>query len=134
MGTSKDDISNFVQLLYKIENKLYSDDSNNVDTIKLIANSDNLPLTLASDQMLNTTMNQFDSLMNNLTEDQAAQLDNMKKYNKLKNDAENDLLQYEGQLEQLQQKKNYLLQFLGLYKKDKISRQQTISQLFESTK
>jgi len=134
MGTSQEDMATFLQLLYKVENKLYSDDETGVDVVKLIANSDNLPITLASDQMLQTTMKQFTSLRDSLNTDEETQLDNMKKFSKLKNDAENELLQYGNQLEQLQQKKNYLLQFLGLYKKDKIERQQTISQLFESTK
>jgi hypothetical protein len=134
MGSSQEDMAKFLQLLYKVENKLYTDNETGVDMIKLIANSDNLPITLASDQMLQTTMKQFGNLRDSLTNDQTEQLDNMKKFSKLKNNAENDLLQYGKELEQLQQKKNYLLQFLGLYKKDKIERQQTISQLFESTK
>ncbi|MEI6426415.1 MAG: peptidoglycan DD-metalloendopeptidase family protein [Candidatus Absconditabacteria bacterium] len=134
MGNSKEDMENFIQLLYKVENKLYTEEDTGVDLIKLIANSNNLPITLASDQMLQTTMKQFTSLRENLNNDQTQELDNMKKFSKLKNDAEAELVQYENQLEQLQQKKNYLIQFLGLYKKDKFERQQTISQLFESTK
>lgn len=134
MGSSQEDMAKFLQLLYKVENKLYTDNETGVDMIKLIANSDNLPITLASDQMLQTTMKQFTSLRESLSNDQTEELDNMKKFSKLKNDAEFELVQYENQLEQLQQKKNYLLQFLGLYKKDKIERQQTITQLFESTK
>lgn len=134
MGSSQEDMAKFLQLLYKVENKLYTDNETGVDMIKLIANSDNLPITLASDQMLQTTMKQFTSLRESLSNDQTEELDNMKKFSKLKNDAEFELVQYENQLEQLQQKKNYLLQFLGLYKKNKIERQQTITQLFESTK
>jgi len=134
MGSSQEDMAKFLQLLYKVENKLYTDNETGVDMIKLIANSDNLPITLASDQMLQTTMKQFTSLRQSLSDNQTEELDNMKKFSKLKNDAEFELVQYENQLEQLQQKKNYLLQFLGLYKKDKIERQQTITQLFESTK
>ena len=134
MDNSQADMQWFLQLLYKVENKLYSDDDSGVDMIKLIANSENLPLTLANNEMLQTTMKQFSNLRNNLNTDEAAQLENMKKFSKLKNDSEAELVQYGNQLEQLQQKKNYLLQFLGLYKKDKVERQQTISQLFESTK
>jgi chromosome segregation ATPase len=134
MGSSQEDMAKFLQLVYKVENKLYTDNETGVDLVKLIANSDNLPITLASDQMLQTTMKQFTNLRESLNNDQTEELDNMKKFSKLKNDAEFQLVQYGNQLEQLQQKKNYLLQFLGLYKKDKIERQQTIAQLFESTK
>lgn len=134
IGNSKADMETFLQLLYKVENKLYTDKETGVDLIKLIANSDNLPITLANDQMLQNTMKQFSELRASLNTDQETELDNVKKFSKLKNDAEEELVQYENQLEQLQQKKNYLLQFLGLYKKDKVARQQTISQLFESTK
>ena len=134
MGSSQEDMAKFLQLVYKVENKLYTENETGVDLVKLIANSDNLPITLASDQMLQTTMKQFTNLRESLNNDQTEELDNMKKFSKLKNDAEFQLVQYGNQLEQLQQKKNYLLQFLGLYKKDKIERQQTIAQLFESTK
>lgn len=132
-SNAKQYISDFANFIYKLDNKLY-DEGGSIDDLKLIINSDNIPRTLANDYIVQSMMLQLNDLVTNLDTNQQQQLDNIKKYNRLKIQAQNNLVEYTTDLETLQQKKNYLVQFLGLYKKDKIQRQETINQLFESTK
>ena len=131
---TKQYMSDFINFIYKLDNKLYNQTDNKIDDIKLIINSDNIPRTIANDYMIQSMIVQLNNLISNLYANEEDQLDSIKKYNKLKVQAQNDLLEYETDLEKLQQKKNYLVQFLWLYKKDKLARQQTITELFESTK
>ncbi|MEI8008408.1 MAG: hypothetical protein WCI00_03040 [bacterium] len=44
-----EDFSNFI---YKLDNKLYDNTTNNIDEIKLLINSDNIPVTLANNYMV----------------------------------------------------------------------------------
>jgi peptidoglycan hydrolase CwlO-like protein len=75
---------------------------------------------------------QLNNLIKNFNEEEQYQLENMQKFNNLKKQSQTKLKEYETDLEKLQQQKNYLIQFLGLYKSDEDQRKYTISQLFES--
>jgi hypothetical protein len=77
---------------------------------------------------------QFNDLLNNFTNNEQQQLDLIKKLNQLKISAESEISDYQVELEKLQQKKNYLLQFIALYKDDKITQEASINNLFDSTK
>ncbi|HCB51064.1 TPA: hypothetical protein DEP21_00490 [Patescibacteria group bacterium] len=105
-------MSDFINFIYKLDNKLYNQTDNKIDDIKLIINSDNIPRTIANDYMIQSMIVQLNNLISNLYANEEDQLDSIKKYNKLKVQAQNDLLEYETDLEKLQQKKNYLVQFL----------------------
>ncbi|MEI7562641.1 MAG: hypothetical protein WCJ39_02780 [bacterium] len=117
-----------------MDNKLYNDDTNAIDDIKLIINSDNIPRSLANDYMVESMMLQFTDLLSGYNQREAQQIQLLKKLNFLKNQAKDDIKDYQIDLEKLQQKKNYLLQFISLYNHDSTQRQLTISSLFESTK
>jgi len=132
MNETKEYISSMTQFLYKLDNKLYI--GSGIDNIKLLTNSDNIPRTLSNDYMVQSILTQLNNLMNNLDQNENDQLKNMKKMNILRIQAKSKLSDYSNELDNLQQKKNYLLQFLWLYQKDKFQRQETITQLFQSTK
>jgi len=127
-------VESFSNFIYKLDNQLYEDDSNNIDEIKLIVNSDNIPRTLANDYMAHSIFLQFNDLLNSFNDNQDRQLKLIKKLNELKTQTQDGIKDYEIQLEKLQQKKNYLIQFMSLYNNDKIQRQLSISNLFQSTK
>ncbi len=130
----KEKIKEFLNIIYKLDNKLYDQEGKNIDTIKLLINSDNVPRTLANDYAIQSMILQLNNLIKNFDEEEQYQLENMQKLNTLKKQAQTKLKEYEVDLEKLQQKKSYLIQFLWLYKSDKDQRKYTISQLFESGK
>ena len=134
MVTTKDYLADFANFIYKLDNKLYTDNGNTIDDIKLIVNSDNIPRTLANDYMVQSMILQLDDLMSTFTTSEEKQLELIKKLSRLKSEAGNQIKDFEVEIEKLQQKKNYLIQFLSLYKNDKTQRQIAITNLFESTK
>jgi len=73
-------------------------------------------------------------MMETFDEKENKQINLIKKYHELESEKTKETKDYEVEIEKLNQKKNYLLQFIALYKDDKIQRQTTIKQLFESTK
>jgi hypothetical protein len=134
MIDTKQYIEDFANFIYKLDNKLYNEDTNTIDDIKLLINSDNIPLTLANDSLVQSMILQLSDLMNNFQENEEHQLETMKKLNELKGKAKESIEQYQIEIEKLQQKKNYLLQFMKLYDNDKSQRQLSIDNFFESTK
>ena len=79
-------------------------------------------------------MLQLNDLMDNFQTNEQTQLETIKKLNDLKTKTTNAIQQYEIEIEKLQQKKNYLLQFMKLYQDDASQRQLSINNFFESTK
>lgn len=134
MVDTKEYIEDFANFIYKLDNKLYDQDTNNIDEIKLLVNSDNIPLTLANDNLVQSMILQLTDLMNGFQDNEEKQLETMKKLNELKSKAKESIEQYRVEIEKLQQKKNYLLQFMKLYQNDKAQRQLSINNFFESTK
>lgn len=134
MVDTKQYIEDFSNFVYKLDNKLYDNETNTIDELKLFINSDNVPVTLANDYMMQSMMVQLNDLMNNFQENEETQLGTMKKLNDLKTKTKNTIEQYQIEIEKLQQKKNYLLQFMKLYQNDEEQRQLSINNFFESTK
>lgn len=115
MNDTKQYIKDFSNFIYKLDNKLYNEDSNSIDDMKLLINSDNIPLTLANDSLVQSMLLQLDDLMTNFQDNEQQQIETIKKLNALKSDAKASITQYQIEIEKLQQKKNYLLQFMQLY-------------------
>lgn len=134
MVDTKQHIEDFVNFIYKLDNKLYNENTNSIDEIKLLINSDNVPLTLANNHLVQSMVIQINDLMNSFQVNEKKQLETMKKLNQLKSEAKASIGQYQNEIEQLQQKKNYLLQFMKLYQNDTTQKQITIDTFFESTK
>ncbi len=131
---TKEYIETFANFIYKLDNKLYNENTDTIDDVKLIINSDNIPRTLSNDYMVQSMLLQFNDLMTSFTDNEDRQLQLIKKLNQLKIRAKADIEDYSIELEKLQQKKNFLIQFISLYKDDKLQRQVTIDTLFDSTK
>lgn len=134
MVDTKQYIEDFANFIYKMDNKLYNKETNSIDELKLLINSDNIPVTLANDYMVQSMMLQLNDLMDNFQENEEVQLETIKKLNDLKTKTKEAIVQYQIEIEKLQQKKNYLLQFMKLYNNDSTKRQLTINNFFESTK
>lgn len=134
MTDTKEYIQDFANFIYKMDNKIYDEETNTIDDIKLLINSDNIPLTLANDSLIQSMILQLNDLLTNFKENEEQQLETIKKLNDLKSKAKESIEQYQIEIEKLQQKKNYLLQFMKLYQKDTDQRALSIDTFFQSTK
>jgi len=134
MVETKQYIEDFSNFIYKLDNKLYNEKTNTIDDIKLLVNSDNIPRTLANDNMIQGMMVQLNDLMDSFKDNEEAQTETMKKLNDLKSKTKDAIEQYQIEIEKLQQKKNYLLQFMKLYQGDTTQKQLSMNNFFDSTK
>ncbi|MBU0626899.1 hypothetical protein KKH82_05825 [Patescibacteria group bacterium] len=133
MTVTREYLADFANFIFKLDNQLYDKD-HVIDNIKLLANSDNIPLTLSNDYMVQSLAGQLNELMGSFSENTEKQTELIKTLSKLKMEALGQINNYQIEIEKMQQKKNYLVQFLALYRNDKVERQVAITQLFESTK
>ena len=131
---TKEYLQTFTSFVYKLDNKMYNENTDTIDDVKLIVNSDNIPRSLANDYMAKSIMLQFTDLLSGYTTHETQQIQLIKKLRQLENQARDDIQEYQTSLDKIQQKRNYLMQFIALYKNDNSQRMLTISSLFESTK
>ena len=78
MNDTKQYIKDFSNFIYKLDNKLYNEDSNSIDDMKLLINSDNIPLTLANDSLVQSMLLQLDDLMTSFQENEQQQIETIK--------------------------------------------------------
>jgi len=99
LNQTKQYLKDFTNFMYKLDNDLYGNTAEDIDELKLLLKSDNIPVTLAGDYLVKSMVLQFNELV-----------------------------------EKLQQKKNYLIHFLQLYKNDRFRDQGTLDNIFNSVK
>lgn len=131
LETTKELISKFSNFLYKINNEFW--DWDKLDEFKLFAKSDNIPLTLSNEYIIKAILSQFNDLLTNLDINEEKQIKIIKTLNELKIKANKDILEYQVILDTLHQKKNYLIEFIKLYKDDNLI-EQNFSMIFNNRK
>ncbi|HKL44374.1 MAG TPA: peptidoglycan DD-metalloendopeptidase family protein [Candidatus Absconditabacterales bacterium] len=124
-------IEQFANFLYKMDNELFYGDK--LDDFKLFTKSDNIPLSLSNEYIIKSILIQFNELMENLDTDKDKQIKLIKTLNELKLKASKDVADYQVILETLHQKKNYLIQFMKLYRDDQLA-EQNFNMIFDSRK
>ncbi len=131
LESTKGIISQFANFLYKINNQIFAEKE--IDEFKLFAMSNNIPLTLSNEYIVKSILVQFNQLMENLDADEEKQIKLIRTLNELKLKASKDVAEYQVILDTLHQKKNYLIEFMKLYKNDKLA-QQNFNMIFDSRK
>ena len=131
MDAAKEFIAEFSNFMYKLDNQTQT--NNELDEFKLFAMSDNIASSLANEQIVKSILLQFNEMMETMDEDQEQQKLIIAKLNKLKLNASTEVESYQAILDTLNQKKNYLIQFMQIYKEDKLA-EQTFSIIFDSRK
>ena len=129
---SKEYIQEFSNFLYKLNNQISYD--NEIDDTRLIAlSSNNIAVSLSNEQLVKSMLSQFNDMMTSLDVDENRQVQIIKTLNKLKLKASENVESYSAILSVLNQKKNYLIQFMELYKEDKLA-EQKFSMIFDNIK
>lgn len=128
---SKEYIQEFSNFLYKLNNQISYE--NEIDDVRLLTLSDNIAISVSNEQMVKSILNQFNEMMTSLDIDEERQVSLIKVLNKLKIKASENVESYQAILSVLNQKKNYLIQFMQLYKDDQLA-EQKFSMIFDNIK
>jgi len=129
---SKEYIQEFSNFLYKLNNQISYE--NEIDDTRLIAlSNNNIAVTLSNEQLVKSILEQFNDMMTSLDVDEEKQVSLIKVLNKLKVKASENVESYQAILSVLNQKKNYLIQFMQLYKDDLLA-EQKFSMIFDNIK
>jgi len=134
LKVTKKYLMDFTNFMYKFNNTIYSNGTDQIDELKLLIQSENIPQTLASSYSITSLILQFNELIEVLDKQRIQQESLIKKLNKLKISTKNQVKNYDQELEKLQQKKNYLVHFIQLYKNDRFRDQSTFDNIFNSIK
>jgi murein DD-endopeptidase MepM/ murein hydrolase activator NlpD len=129
IAQSRKDVAIFANMLYQIHNDYYGD-SNQIDDVKLWIKSKNIAQTLWSADMIKIITLQMDELLEGISEKQS----NLNVYSKLLNEIrleyKDDIKQYQDSIEILNQQRDQLIEFMQLYKEDKIRLDKNTADIF----
>ncbi|NOZ44311.1 MAG: hypothetical protein GXP45_04175 [bacterium] len=134
LKNTKDYLKDFTTFMYKIDQDIYNDTADKIDEVKLLLTSDNIPQTLSSAYSIKSMVLQFNELLKQLDANENKQTLLIKKMSVLKVNTKNQVKRYNQELEKLQQKKNYLIHFLDLYKNNRFREKSTFDNIFNSVK
>lgn len=124
----------FAVFIYKTNNYIADPKSGLIDEVRLLIHSDNIPRTLSNQQVVESVLDQFALLLEKLHEAEKQHTQAIVQLNRLRNSAKNDILVYSAELEKMQQQKQYLKQFIKLYKDGYLHNAALISNIFQNPK
>lgn len=81
---AKDSLSHLVEILYLVQNDFYGVGGGNIDDVKLLLKSDNISDTLSSDEIMNSLVTQFDTLIDDLVDHQERYTEQYRTYTDLR--------------------------------------------------
>ncbi len=115
-GKAKEYLSQYMVLLYKMQLKIYDQDWENIDDIRLFVNSDNFNETFIWNDLLEAMTVQLWELIEKSTIEEERKTNLLTRLWSLKITAQESIETYRKEIETLEQKKQYLLSFIQLYK------------------
>ena len=110
-------LNEYMTLLYKIQLKIYDQDWEDIDDIRLFINSDNFNETFVGNDLLSAMTVQLSDLIDKNSQEEIKKTNLLSKLWDLKISAQKSIETYREQIDKLEQKKQYLLSFIQLYKK-----------------
>lgn len=113
---AKEYLNEYMILLYKAQLKIYDQDWENIDDIRLFANSDNFNETFIWNDLISAMTVQLSELINRSSQEEEKKTSLLTKLWSLKIAAQENIETYRKEIERLEQKKQYLISFINLYK------------------
>lgn len=113
---AKDYLNDYMVLLYKTQLKIYDQDGDKIDDIRLFVNSDNFSETFVGNDLLESMTVQLWELINRSTQEEEKKTNLLTKLWSLKIAAQESIETYRNEIERLEQKKKYLISFITLYR------------------
>lgn len=115
---TKEYVERFTKFLYKFHHDLY-DEEGVIDEVKLFLYADkNVAETLTNDYLIESMIRKLKLLMEELQQEEKKQVLIVRESNKYRSQAQKTIEQYQQQIEDLNQKRAYLLDFLELYQEN----------------
>lgn len=131
-STAKNYLSDYLNLLYKMELQVYNQENNEIDDIKLLLNSQNISQTLVWLDITALLTTQLSDIILQANTSENQNLGLLTKLWQLKQQVQTTLYTYNEELEKLQQKKQYLISFIEMYKNKQEANTAIIEQIFAS--
>ena len=113
---AKQYLSEYMTLLYKMQLKIYDQDWDHIDDIRLFVNSDNFNETFVWNDLLSAMTVQLSELIEKSNQEELKKTNLLSKLWNLKTAAQESIESYRKEIDVLEQKKQYLLNFIQLYK------------------
>ena len=113
---AKEYLNDYMVLLYETQLKIYDQDGDKIDDIRLFVNSDNFNETFIWNDLLSAMTVQLSDLISKSTKEEAKKTKLLKKLWSLKIAAQESIEEYRNEIERLEQKKQYLISFINLYR------------------
>ena len=113
---AKEYLTDYMTLLYKMQLKIYDQDGENIDDIRLIVNSNNFNETFVWNDLLKAMTVKLSELVEKSTQEETKKTNLLSRLGNLKVAAQESIESYRKQIEILEQKKQYLFNFIQLYK------------------
>ena len=133
-STAKDYYLEYLTLLHKIDLELYDPQGQEINEIRLLLNSDNISKTLYTENIINAMTLQLEETIEKASIEQTKKIALLTKLGELKQQAKDILDQYYEEIEKLEQKKQYLIHFLEIYKSKQSELEQQFQKIFSSRK
>jgi|GEM_PF-137922 len=128
---AKESLSQLVQLMYLVQNDFYGA-GHNIDDVKLLLKSDNISDTLSADEIMNALVIQFDTLIEDLIDHQTAYTAQYQNFTDLRAGYKKTVIAYEDKVQTLNEQKAYLMDFLKLYRSNKVVLDAEMNNLFQT--
>ncbi len=109
-------LEEYMTLLYKTQLKIYDQDGEDIDDIRLFVNSDNFNETFIWNDLLSAMTVQLWELIDKTSKEKDKKTKLLTKLWKLKIAAQESIENYRNEIERLEQKKQYLISFINLYR------------------
>ena len=113
---AKEYLTEYMALLYKMELKIYDQEWDKIDEIRLFVNSDNFSETFIWNDLIQAMTVQLWDIIEKTTEEEVKKTNLLTKLWSLKIEAQKSIEVYRNEIDRLEQKKQYLLSFIHLYK------------------
>ena len=113
---AKEYLNDYMTLLYKTQLKIYDQDGDKIDDIRLFVNSDNFNETFVWNDLLSAMTVQLSELITRSTQEEEKKTNLLTKLWSLKIAAQESIETYRNEIERLEQKKQYLISFINLYR------------------
>jgi murein DD-endopeptidase MepM/ murein hydrolase activator NlpD len=131
---AKEYLAEYLNLLYKMQRELYGDEGDSINEIRLLVKSDNVSKTLIGSEITAAMTLQLNTLIQQTDQAEEKDIALLKKLGQLKQQAQTTLNSYRNEIEKLQQKKQYLINFIALYKDKQVAESQRFDKVFASKK
>ncbi|MDR2190664.1 MAG: M23 family metallopeptidase [Candidatus Peribacteria bacterium] len=127
-------LAEYLNLLYKMQRELYQDEGDTINEIRLLVNTDNVSKTLIGSEITTAMTLQLHDLIQQTDKAEDNDIALLSKLGQMKQQAQRTFTAYRDEIEKLQQKKQYLINFIALYKNKQVELSQRFDKVFASKK